>query len=553
MTTHQHSPPDPRGGAPSGAAWNTAPYPVLLADPQGDVIDLNPAAAALLPDAVSGTRLRDVAPAWIADAHDRLVPAVPRQNAGRAEHGSLGDRTFEAHSSRTPDGDVMWWLVDDTERRLAEAALDGERRRTAFLARASSALLASLNLERCMDVTATLAAGQLAEAAVVVAPPRGQRFPVTSCLAGGSPVHRTVRADPTTVPGLSEALSGFPPVPSRWIDPAGIPDWLVPDDFEGPVGSAVVTPLPGQGVPAGALVLLRPGTRQAFSESDEIFARLFAARAGAALSAARMYAEQAAITSTLMRELLPPTLHEVHGVEFAGAYRPSGEGEHVGGDFYDVHPGTDAGQETLVVLGDVCGKGLEAAVMTGKIRNTLHALLPLAGDHQRLLGFLNSALIGSHHTRFATLLLTSVARRGRTVKLRVTSAGHPPPLIVRADGRVEATPTRGTLVGVFRNISSTTAHVELSPGETCLLFTDGITEARGGPLGDEMFGQQRVEEALAHCAGMPAEAVVAHVRMLAEQWVGRNRHDDMALVAVTAPRHAHLSAVDGHTRGRYTA
>lgn len=552
VTTHQHSPPDPRG-APSDAAWNAAPYPVLLADPGGDVIGLNPAAAALLPDAATGARLRDVAPSWIADAHDRLAPAVPRQGPARTEHGTLGDRTFEAHSSRTTEGDVMWWLVDDTDRRLAEAALDGERRRTAFLAQASSALLASLNLERCMDVTAGLAAGQLAEAAVVVAPARAHRFPVTYCLAGGEPTHRTVRADPAGVPGLGEALRGFPPVPSRWIDPAGIPDWLVPDDFEGRVGSAVVTPLPGHGVPAGALVLLRPGSKQAFSESEEIFARLFAARAGAALSAARMYAEQAAITTTLMRELLPPRLHDVHGVEFAGAYRPSGEGEHVGGDFYDVHPGADAGQETLVVLGDVCGKGLEAAVLTGKIRNTLHALLPLADDHQRLLGLLNGALIGSHHTRFATLLLASVARRGRAVGLRVTSAGHPAPLIVRADGAVEVAPTRGSLVGVFRNITSTTAEVELHPGETCLLFTDGITEARGGPLGDEMFGQERVEEALAHCAGMPAEAVVAHIRMLAEQWVGRGRHDDMALVAVTAPRHAHLSAVDGHTRGRYTA
>ncbi|MFJ8331651.1 PP2C family protein-serine/threonine phosphatase [Streptomyces sp. NPDC094437] len=552
MTTPPYSPHAPRG-APSGAAWTAAPYPVLVADPQGDLIDLNPAAAALLPDAARGTRLRDVAPAWIADAHDRFVPAVPRQGTGHAEHGSLGDRTYEAHPGRTADGDVVWWLVDDTARRRAEAALDGERRRTAFLARASSALLGSLDLAHCTDVTATLAAGQLADAAVVVAPGRGHRFPLTSCVADGGPVHRIAHGEPADVAGLYEALHVFPPVPSRRPDPAEVPDWLVPEGFARPVGAVLVTPLPGHGVPAGALVLLRGAGQPPFSESEELFARLFAARAGAALSVARMYAEQAAITTTLMRELLPPRLHDVHGVEFAGSCRPSGEGEHVGGDFYDVHPGTDAGQETLVVLGDVCGKGLEAAVLTGKIRNTLHALLPLAADHQRLLALLNGALIGSHHTRFATLLLTSVARRGRTVQLRVTSAGHPPPLIVRADGTVETTPTRGSLVGVFPTITSTTARVELSPGETCLLFTDGITEARGGPLGDEMFGQERVEEALADCAGRTARAVVAQVRTLAEQWVGGGRHDDMALVAVTAPRHAHLSAVDGHTRGRYTA
>ncbi|GGM07143.1 hypothetical protein GCM10010129_58810 [Streptomyces fumigatiscleroticus] len=554
VDTSHPSPAGPRR-SPSGAAWSAAPYPVLVADPAGDLVDLNPAAALLLPEAVGGARLRDVAPGWISDAHERLTPrsAVAVCEAGPRAYGSVGRRTFEAHPSRTDDGSVMWWLVEDTDRRLAEAALDSERERTAFLAGASSALLSSLNLERCMDVTAHLAARHLAEAAVVLAPARGGRYPATYCRSGGEATHRQVRAVVADVPGLSEALRGFPPVPSRWIDPASIPSWLVPEDFPGPVGSAVVTPLPGHGVPAGALVLLRSGRQQAFTEHEEVFARLFAARAGAAMSAARMYAEQAAVTATLMRELLPPRLHSLHGVDFAGSYRPSAESDHVGGDFYDVHPGTDDDQETLVALGDVCGKGLEAAVLTGKIRNTLQALLPLAGDHQRLLGLLNGALISSHHTRFVTLLLASVIRRGGNVDLRITSGGHPPPLVVRTDGRIEQVATRGTLVGVFWDITSTTARVSLAPGETCLLFTDGVTEARGGPLGDEMFGQRRLETALAHCAGMPAEAVVEHVRMLAEQWAGSGRHDDMAVVAVTAPRHAHLSAVDGHTAGGYTA
>ncbi|MFF3307768.1 PP2C family protein-serine/threonine phosphatase [Streptomyces sp. NPDC002952] len=527
-----------------------------MADPAGGVLGVNAAAAALFPDAVSGAWLQDVVPAWMADAHVRVGTGPEGTDASRERppaHGRVGDRSFEAHPTRTADGDVMWWLVDDTDRRLAEEALATERRRTAVLAGASSTLLSSLNVERCMEATARMAAEHLADAAVIVGPVRGHRLPLTYSGTSGEIEHRVVQADPDEVPGLSDALRGFPPVPSRWIDPAAVPAWAVPADFTGPVGSAVVTPLPGHGVPAGALVLLRSSAQRAFTDSEEIFARLFAARAGAAISAARMYAEQAAITDTLMRELLPPRLRSVHGVEFAGAYRPSGQTERVGGDFYDVHPGADADQESLVVLGDVCGKGLEAAVLTGKIRNTVQALLPLAGDHQRLLGLLNGALISSHHTRFATLALASVARRGGSVHLRVTSAGHPPPLIVRADGRVETVQTRGTLVGAFPDISSTTADVELAPGETCLFFTDGITEARGGPLGDELFGVQRLVTALTRCAAMPAEALVEHVQMLASQWVGRGAHDDMAVVAVTAPHHAHLSAVNGHTRGRYTA
>ncbi|MEU6540397.1 SpoIIE family protein phosphatase [Streptomyces sp. NPDC047000] len=539
------------------AAWRDAPCPVLIAGPGGELTGLNARAAALLSGAGDGARLGDVAPAWITRAHRRLVARPgdgPRAaETDRAVHGPVGERMFAAHPTPIADGTVMWWLVDETDRRTAEAALAGQRQHAAFLSLVSGVLLSSLNVERCMDETARLAATHLARAAVVVAPARGPGLPLTFCGADGAPAHRQVRARPEDVPGLADALRGYPPVPSRWIDPAGMPSWIVPEDFPGEVGSVVVTPLPGHGVPAGALILLRPEEQRCFTEDEETLVRQFALRAGAAMSAARMYADQTAITGTLMRELLPPDLHTVHGVEFAGSYRPSGESDRVGGDFYDVHPGADEGQETLAVLGDVCGKGLEAAVLTGKIRNTLQAVLPMADDHQRLLGLLNGALMNSRHTRFVTLVLASVTRRGGTVGLRLTSAGHPAPLILRSDGTVERARTRGSLVGVFEDITSTTAHVELAPGELCLLYTDGVTEARGGPLGGELFGQRRLEEALAQCAGMPAEAVVEHIRMLAEQWAERGRHDDMALLAITAPRHAHLSAVDGRTAGRYTA
>jgi len=86
-----------------------------------------------------------------------------------------------------------------------------------------------------------------------------------------------------------------------------------------------------------------------------------------------------------------------------------------------------------------------------------------------------------------------------------------------------------------------------------VLYTDGVTEARGGPLGDYMFGEERLAAALAECSGMPAEAVVERVMNLATQWIGQQVHDDIAVVAITAPRRTHLSAVDGHTRGRFTA
>ncbi|MFC9792798.1 PP2C family protein-serine/threonine phosphatase [Streptomyces sp. NPDC127584] len=513
----------------------------------------NAAAHLLLPAAAPGALLADAVPDWLREAHSALSVPGPRAAPLEAEalSGTIGERIFEAHPSVRDDGSVVWWLVDDTDRRLAREALHLERERSAFLAEASTVLLSSLNLGRCMDVTAQMAAENLADAALAVAPARGQRLPVVTCLRGGAPALSTVTVDPTAVPGLGEALRGFPPVPSRWIDPAAAPAWMLPEGF-GPVGSIVITPLPGHGVPAGALILLRKSESTAFSAEEEVFARLFAARAGAAMSAARLYAEQTAITDVLMRELMPPVLHHISGVDYAGRYRPSADHERIGGDFYDVHPAAVEGEASLVSIGDVCGKGLEAAVLTGKIRNTLHALLPMADDHQRMLSLLNTALLSSHHTRFATMILASAVRRGSMVDLRLTSGGHPNPLIVRVDGTVEEADTHGTLIGAIPTISATTAAVSLAPGESCVLYTDGITEARGGPMGNALFGDARLKRALSQCVGMPAEGIAEHVQMLAAQWLGNRSHDDMAVVVISAPRTHHLSAVDGHTRGRYT-
>jgi serine phosphatase RsbU (regulator of sigma subunit) len=281
-------------------------------------------------------------------------------------------------------------------------------------------------------------------------------------------------------------------------------------------------------------------------------ARLFAARIGAAMSAARIYAQQASITETLMRDLLPPVLHQVAGVDFAGRYRPARDGERVGGDFYDVHPAAGEDGESLVVLGDVCGKGLDAAVLTGKIRSILHALLPLADDHAQMLRLLNRSLLDTRNARFATLVLAGVARHGAGLRLRLTSAGHPAPLVLHADGQVSEVQTRGSLIGALPRIQATTAQVALGPGEVCLLFSDGLVEAHGGPFGDEMFEEHRLQRALAGCVGMPAEAIVERIQMLTEQWIGDRTHDDMAVVAITASRGRHLTAVGGHGPGRYT-
>ncbi|MGA5332957.1 PP2C family protein-serine/threonine phosphatase [Streptomyces cellulosae] len=524
-----------------------------MLDSRGRIAGRNRAARRLTASSAS-----DVPPSWLAEAHRRHVAGTVDPTAGTPA-GPVGDRSFEARPSPTRDGRVAWWLFDRTDLVQAHETVRETRERADATSDLFSTLLASLNVPRCAEVAARMATDHLAEAAVLITPPAGHRYAVTHALRGGRVVQEARQIDPLTVPGLDEALRGFPPVPARWINPDAIPDWAIPEGFSGPVGSVLVTPLPGHGVPAGALILLRSDTEKGFSPEEEVFARLFASRAGTALSAARLYGEQTAITGTLMRELLPPPLSRVHGVDYAGRYRTALDHERVGGDFYDVHPGPDDSAETFVALGDVAGKGLDAAVLTGKIRNTLHALLPLASDHLRVLRMLNDALLTSHHARFATLVLASVRRQDDgAVRLRLTGAGHLPPLVVRADGRVEEVPTQGTLVGALPQVTARTVETVLAPGDTCLLYTDGITEARGGPLGDELFGEERLRQALEGCGGMPGEALVEHVQMLAAQWLEPgSRHDDMAVLAITAPRGGNPAGgrapAGGHGRARRTA
>ncbi|MVO85641.1 SpoIIE family protein phosphatase [Streptomyces sp. p1417] len=298
----------------------------------------------------------------------------------------------------------------------------------------------------------------------------------------------------------------------------------------------MVVSLPGGGGPVGALVLLRAAGAEPFSEDEETFARVFAARAGAALDTARLRTEHAAVAELLTQDVLPPELRRIDGVEYAGGHRAAHGELEVGGDFFDISPAAEDGGETHVVLGDVCGKGLEAAVLTGKIRSTLRALHLVEPDHRRLLRVLNSALLSTRHSRFATLVLASVSRRGDTVALRLTSAGHPPPLIVRLDGSVDAAPTHGTLVGALPEVTADTHRTTLRPGEACLLYSDGVTEARGGPLGTEQFGEERLRAALSEYAGKPPEAMAERVQILVAEWLGGRRHDDMALMVIAAPR-----------------
>ncbi|MEV6847750.1 PP2C family protein-serine/threonine phosphatase [Actinoplanes sp. NPDC051411] len=510
------------------AALDATTEAVVLCDAADDhIVLVNRAAARLMPE------LTTVEP-WAPGDDDH----VTLEHAGRhlvGERRELGS------------GHYGWFLRDRTEEILRAGALEAERARTAFLAEAGRRLAASLHLGRCLRTTAELAVGNLADAAVLVLPSH-KRQNMWVRLTGGGTIEEETRPERllTEVPGLIEALGGFPPVPSRWLDAAQAPDWLLPAGF-GPIGALLVTPLPGNAEPAGALVLARHGT---FGPEDEMLARIFAARAGAALSAAALYREQVDTAAVLQADLLPPELPQPEGLELAGSYQAAREALRVGGDFYDVFTATATCPDTMIALGDVCGTGPEAAVLTGKVRQTLRALRLVETRPERMLKVLNQALLqaGRQH-RFVTLVVGSVRRieHGR-LRLTLATGGHPAPLVLRLDGRVEEAPVSGTLIGAVERTVVRPADVELGPGELCLLYSDGLTEARGGPSGTEMWGEPRLHDALSTCAGMPAAVTVERLRQLVSDWVHGGTGDDIAMLAVRAPARTALTLRGGGAR-----
>ncbi|AGZ43657.1 PP2C family protein-serine/threonine phosphatase [Actinoplanes friuliensis] len=531
------------------AALDASAEAVLLCRASDDTILLaNAAATELLPGLVA------------------TGGALARATAEQAD--SFTDEVAERHlhgRRQALDADhYAWYLRDITEEIRRAEAHEAEQARTAFLAEAGRRLSSSLHQRRCVRTTVELAVAHLADAAVVVLPTRHRQSEWVRLVQGEAAEEGTLRDKVLgEVPGLEEALGGFPPIPSRWLDASQVPAWLLPEGF-GPVGALLVTPLPGNAEPAGALVLARRGPDAVFSAEDEMLARIFAARAGAAVSAAALYREQVDTTAILQADLLPPELPQPEGVELVGSYQAAKDALRIGGDFYDVFGPTEESPETVIALGDVCGKGPEAAVLTGKVRQTLRALRLVGSDPAAMLTVLNRALLGSSRQhRFVTLVVGAISRseHGR-VRLELATGGHPAPLVLRADGTVEAVPVTGTLIGVVPQILVRPATIELAPGELCLMYSDGLTEARGGATGNEQYGETRLRDALASCQGMPGAAAVERVRQLVSDWVHGGVRDDIAMLAVRAPARTKLSlmetggtsaspfAIDATRRGR---
>jgi serine phosphatase RsbU (regulator of sigma subunit) len=267
-----------------------------------------------------------------------------------------------------------------------------------------------------------------------------------------------------------------------------------------------------------------------FTAGDEVLLEDLARIASLAIENARLDERERHIARTLQDSLLPRTLPEIPGLEAQARYLAGGEGTAVGGDLYDLFPVED---EWALVVGDVCGKGAEAAALTAMVRYTLRAESVHHASPCEVLGLLNDAILRQiDDGRFCTVLHGRVAVGAGSARLELASAGHPPPLVVRAGGTVETVACGGPLLGVVPAVVHPDVIVRLDAGDALVCFTDGVTEGRG-PNG--MYGDERLAELLSRCAGQDAAAIADSVVEAVLAFQGGLTQDDLALLVLRVP------------------
>ena len=261
-------------------------------------------------------------------------------------------------------------------------------------------------------------------------------------------------------------------------------------------GWVLLTPIWAAGEVIGILCLINTAARRAFSSPDEGLAQKLAWRAGVAILNAKLATERTEIAETLQRELLPPLLPEIAGWSMAAMYRPAGEQNRAGGDFYDVFEGSEG---WVVVLGDVEGHGASAAALTAMVRYTIRTAAMIDGDILAALEILNSELRNREDARLCSVVCVSF---GTPAEATVVSAGHPLPLLI-SGGTVREVGLPGSLLGALEEPQWSPVRFVVSGGEELVIYTDGVVEARRD---GERFGRERLGSLLRRIGG-PGDAV----------------------------------------------
>jgi serine phosphatase RsbU (regulator of sigma subunit) len=290
--------------------------------------------------------------------------------------------------------------------------------------------------------------------------------------------------------------------------------------------SSMIVPLVARDRVLGtvSLVVLRSSGRPPFTREDLAFAMEVATHAAVALDNARLYEQQRDIAGILQGALVPRALIDVPGAEVAARHRAGMEGTMVGGDFYDLF---EAGGHWMAVVGDVCGKGPDAARLTALARHTIRATARLgaAGAVARV----HEAIRDSGEHTYCTLCCAELIPSQNGLEARVVTAGHPEPWLVSPDGTTTRLEVTGPLVGILDDPSFAAQELQLEPGSLLFICSDGIPEARRN---GQFFGEHRVGALLSALASEAPADLLERVEREVMRFVADSPRDDLAMFAL---------------------
>jgi serine phosphatase RsbU (regulator of sigma subunit) len=429
--------------------------------------------------------------------------------------------------------------VEISDRVRAERQLVEAHQRDALMARAGRLLALALTVKETADLVAQLTVPELADWCFVE-------------LVGDRRIDRVAWAhrDPSKLPFIAEVDRRYPldpgsPVGSPEVIRTGVAQLIedIPDELlveaaqnaehlellrEVGFRSMCIVPLIARGRILGDIAMATDAvTGRRFSADTLDIARALADRAAVALDNAMLYAQRDAVAVSLQEELLPPRLPSIPGLDVAARYSAAGEGNQVGGDFYDVFA-SDSGWQ--VVIGDVVGKGPSAAAVTGLARHTMRAAAAYEGAPSQLLRVLNAALLAERAgRRLASVACVRLDPDGDAMRVTASIGGHPLPLAVGLDGSVREVGRFGQLLGVEEDLVVFNTVERLEPGELLVLYTDGVTEARGA---DGWFGEDQLQALLAGMGGEAPTRVLQRIEAAVLAASGERPRDDIAMVAL---------------------
>ncbi|MER5275246.1 PP2C family protein-serine/threonine phosphatase [Streptomyces sp. NPDC002809] len=417
----------------------------------------------------------------------------------------LGQSGWVSFMVGTADRDTLDATLRTRLKQVAEVAAVSDRRimarradevrqvSDAFLAEASLQMDASLDVKSTVRRVARTAVPAIAEGCVVhLCLPEGLRAVSLAHVDAGEQqwLGKVAAEDAWLTAALQRVLDSGQALALKGEGLRGGPFGPASSGAGRAVRAISVNPLKARGRTLGTLTFLYHRTVVADGASG--FLAGLAARAALAIDTSTLYEERRRHVVSLQRHLLPSELPRVPGLELSSAYEVGDVSLDVGGDFYDAVPG--AGGEVTLLIGDVCGRGAEAAALTGLARHTLRTLIEDGSTPEHALERLNQALVREGTSRFVTALVAVLVPDGKGFRVRYWSAGHPAPLVRRQDGTVAELLAHGDLLGVLEDIEYGSESVRLAPGDALVMFTDGVTEARSA---DGTFFESRLRDEVA--------------------------------------------------------